>query len=235
MSKLLQAMVCERTYLKYRMRDEEPFHLVDKIQELGYSSLEEYFSEKMVYEFGKIVFEYIEKQPAECIAEVLRMINEKVIGVLFVDTDSSFIFQGAGCDFNEDYCAENNIPVYPIYTKGGCIVSSAGDFSFGICLPSDCGIDRRYILENVRTILSKYSDSVIVSGNDILIDNKKVLGSATYMQNGMFMFVAHVSFVDSSDVITNVCTKTSGKDVGYICDVTRDAFKQEVKTWLLRQ
>ena len=235
MSRLLEAMEIEQEYLAYRMKGEEPYHLVDKITELGYADLTEYFNEKREYEFSHLSFDYIEKQPSECINEVLRMINEKVTGVLFVNTDEPFIFCGNGCDYDAEYCEENGIAIYPIFTNGGCIVSSNGDFSFGVCIPETTRINCNYILNDIRDILSKYTQDVTVAGNDILIDGKKVLGSATYQQNGMFMFVCHVSFVDNTEQVQCICKKEAVKQVGYIDCMSRDEFRQEVTALLLKQ
>ena len=234
MSELLKAMEIEQEYLAYRMKDEEPYHLADKIKEFGYADLTEYFNEKREYEFSQLSFDYIEKQPSECINEVLRMINEKVTGVLFVDTDEPFVFCGDGCDYDAEYCEENGIAIYPIFTKGGCIVSSKGDFSLGICVPSNSFVNLTYILKNIADILRKYTNEVAVDGNDILINGKKVIGSATYNQNGMFMFVAHVSFVDNFTIVECICKKPMIKQVGNITCLSRDEFKQEVTSWLLR-
>jgi hypothetical protein len=233
MNKLEQAIEIEKKYLAHRMNNEEPFHLVDEVIKLGYSSLEEYFKDKQDYIFSLLKFEYIEKSPVDCITEVLRMIKDKITGVLFVDTEDSFVFYGNDCEYNSEYCELNGIASYPIFTNGGCIVSSKGDFSVGICCPSNTNIGVSYILKNIASIINKYIDGVEVSGNDILINGKKVLGSASYNQNGMFMFVAHVSFVDSSDIVDRICKKTTAKEPWYINGLSREKFKQEVLEWLL--
>lgn len=234
MNKLLKAIETEREYLDLRLKGEEPWHFVDKVKELGFSDLEDYFKEKRKFLFNQISFEYLEKYPSECIKEVLRMINEKVTGVLFVNSSNPFIFCGNDCDYDEEYCKENNISVYPIFTNGGCIVSSPGDFSLGICVPNSEQVDCEYILQGICNIMCKYNDNVSVDGNDILINGKKVLGSAHYQQNGMFMFVAHMSFSDSSALVKRICKKTSLKEPGYIVDMTREQFRCEVESWLLK-
>lgn len=235
MSRLTQAMEVEKIYLAHRMKGEEPFHLVDKITELGFSSLAEYFAEKKDYLFDSLNFAYINKSPAECIEEVLRMIEDKVTGVLFVDTEEHFIFCGNGCEYDVEYCGANGVSVYPIFTNGGCIVSSPGDFSVGICFPDNVDVGVPYILEHIADILGRHMDGVEVSGNDVLIGGRKVLGSASYNQNGMFMFVAHVSFTDSSALVEKICKKEAVKEPWYIDGMSREEFKQEVSEWLSKR
>lgn len=234
MSRLTEAMAVEQTYLEHRMKGEEPFHLVDRITGLGYGSLAEYFAEKQAYVFNQLSFEYIEKTPADCIAEVLRMIEEKVTGVLFVDSEEQFVFCGNGCEYDAEYCDDNGVAVYPIFTNGGCIVSSPGDFSVGISAPEGTGVNVAYILDHIAAILGEHMDSVTISGNDVLVGGKKVIGSASYNQNGMCMFVAHVSFTDSSALVEKICRKEAVKEPGCIGGTSREDFKREVSEWLLK-
>ena len=177
---------------------------------------------------------YIEKEPKDCIAECFRMINEKVVGVLFVDTNETFVFKGnSNKNFNMEYCIENKIPVYSIHTNGGAIISMNGDFSFGICVPKEyVGVRMDFVLKKVKEIFEQYTNRVEIKGNDILINDKKVLGSAIYRMNDMFMWVGHFSFVDSADLIKKICPE-SVKEPSFISEITREQFKQEVLKWLL--
>ena len=233
MADIVKAIEKEKDYLAYKMQGQEPFHLIDAIKKCGFKSLNEYFSAKSEFEFSQAAFKYIERQPVECISEVLNMIDTKTQGVLFVDSNETFVFNGTA-NYNKQYCNDHNIPVYPIYTGGGTIVSTSTDFSVGICYKNCLHVNSQYMLENIKTILQKYTtDELTINGNDILVDSKKVLGSACYAYNDMFMFVAHVSFSDKSELISNICiTDKVGKEVGFINFITREEFKQEVRAWL---
>lgn len=233
MGDIVKAIEVEKEYLEYRMKGEEPFHLVDKIKECGFETLAKYFEDKSKYEFKYLTFEVIETTPFEAIAEVLETIAKKKTAVLFADTESTLVWNGEGSEFNEEYCIENSIPVLPLQTKGGTIVSTAGDLNIGICVPETLGKNSRLILSGFVDIFRKHTDKeVIVDGNDILIDGFKVLGSSIYNANGMFMFITPVSLSEKSDLIETICLKKSGKIQKHIEFMDSETLKREVSEWL---
>lgn len=233
MADIVKAIEKEKEYLEYRMKGEEPFHLVDAVRECGFESLAEYFVKKSEYEFGQLQFEVIEKRPAVCLAEVQRMMDEKVTGVLFVESDETFVFSGTSKEFNESYCLENNIPIYYLNTGGGTIVSTVGDFSIGICVPNNAWISTTFILENIKLIIANYMENIEVNGNDILVNGSKVCGSTQYRNNDMTCFVAHFSFNDNTKLIETICQpiqttyslKRAAKQPSCIMGMTTSEFK----------
>lgn len=245
MADIVKAIAKEKEYLEYRMKGEEPFHLVDAMRELGYNSLKEYFDEKKEYKFSSLPFELIIKNPDDCIAEGLRLLDTKTVAVVFVDCNETFVYSGESKPFNEEYCKENNIPVYPLYTAGGSIVGASGDLSIGICIPDSLELGEKYMLEKVREILSKYVSSISVDNNDILQDGCKICATTGYKKNGMYLFIAHFSFSDRIDLINEICSVSNAstfsmrrtvpqvtKTPSYIQDVSRDVLKMEVLEWL---
>ena len=233
MKDIEKAIAFEREYLENRMKDEEPFHLIDKIKECGFDDLNDYFNAKAECKFGELHFSYIEKTPAECIDYFFSMMDTKETGVVFIDSNETFVFSGESKPFNVEYCKENDIPIYPLYTAGGAIVSTPGDFSIGLCFPDEVGVDVRFILSKLKDIFSKYMDNVTVNGNDILIDEKKICGSIMYYQNGMKCFACHFSFNDNTELVEKICNASgSVKTPTFIYGLTVPMFKQELKEWL---
>lgn len=229
-----KAIEYEKEYQAARVNGEYPFHLVDKIKECGFESIKEYHELKKTHQFEQLNFEYIETNPRECLKDVFKVMALGKTCFLFSDTDETFVFNG-NANYNQDYCLNHNIPIYPIQTSGGTIVSSKGDLSFGVCCPKTNGIDRNYVLNGLKNVLQKHTAAIVtVDGNDILVGDKKVIGSASYWQNNVFMFVCHISFCDNTELISNICiTSKVGKTVGYIDFMTREEFKQGVSEWLL--
>lgn len=230
---IIKAIETEKQYLECRMKGEYPFHLVDKIRECGFETLDEYFAAKQTYEFGQLEFEYIEKAPSECIAEFFRMMDDKETGVVFIDSNETFVFSGGSKPYDEEYCETNNIPVYPLYTPGGAIVSTIGDFSIGITTPASVCSDVQFVLDGLKAIFDKYMSDVETNGNDILLNGNKICGSVGYHQNDMFCFAAHFSFNNNSELVNKICGNSgSVKPISKIEGLTVDMFKKELSAWL---
>lgn len=233
MADIIKAIAKEKEYLLYRIKGEEPFHLVDAIKECGFESLSDYFKAKTEYNFNKLDFTYIEKTPAECIDYFFHMMNAKETGIVFIDSNETFVFSGENKPYNAEYCEENNIPIYQLYTKGGAIVSTEGDFSIGLCFPEYIGVDVAFILTKLKDIFSKYMDNVTVNGNDILLNGEKICGSIMYHQNEMKCFACHFSFKDNTELIEKICNISGSiKTPTFINGLTVPMFKQELRKWL---
>ena len=171
--------------------------------------------------------------PSEAIAEIFRMMETKETKVLFVPSKETFVFSGESKAYNEEYCKENNIPIYPLYTGGGTIVSTEGDFSLVICYPENTAANVHFILEKLKEIFDITMPNVTISGNDILSDGMKICGSVMYQQNGMKCFAAHFSFKDNSELIKQICgVSGSIKTPTTIDGLTVDMFKKAVREWL---
>lgn len=235
MRDIIKAIEVEKNYLEHRMKNEEPFHLVDAIKDCGFDTLESYFAEKNKYQFKQFQFAYTEVSQEDIVSEAVRILTNKLVGVWSADSEKTCVFNGfAGMEsFNADYCIENNIPVFPLLANGGTIVHQSGDYSWGVACPDSFHIDARFLLTELKDILQKHTRGIVsVSGNDILVNGKKVCGSTTYNRNGIFLFIAYFSFNDKSELIEKICNKQSNKAPGYIDFITREDFKQEVLQWL---
>ena len=233
MTNIEKAIEKEKEYLTYRMKGEEPFHLIEAVNEFGFGTLEKYFNAKREYEISNLTVQLIETSPEKAIGDVLKTISERKPALLLADTEYTLVWNGNNSTFNETYCSECNIPIYPLSTGGGTIVSTNGDLNIGICIPSSIINNAKFVLDKFVDIFSKYtSKTVDISGNDILVDGYKVLGSSTYDSNQMFMFITPVSFSDKTELISHICTKHSEKIPGFIDFMTRDELEGEVRTWL---
>ena len=170
MKDIEKAIEVEKYYLECRMKNEYPFHLVDKVKECGFESLNEFQEVKKDYLFNQIEFRQVIQPMPEGVSEIFKMIQTNKPGVLFVDWNETYVVaanQGLE-SYNKEYCEEHNITVFPLHTSGGTIVGSIGDFSLGVCYPNNIGITSDYILNKVKDILQKYTKCIVtVDGNDI--------------------------------------------------------------------
>lgn len=230
MGNIVKAIEKEKEYLANRMVGKEPFHLVDAVRECGFQDLKDYFEAKRLYEISLLSFEIIETTPECAIADVMNTIAAGKTAMLFAVTDKTLVWNGNGSTFNNRFCEVCGIPVYPLQTGGGTIVSTKGDLNIGICLPKETGVDAALVLNKLADIFRKYtSEQVAVSENDVLISKRKVLGSSTYEGNGMFVLITPVSMSDKTELIANICTKHSEKQPGHIDFMSSAALRQEVE------
>lgn len=230
---IIGAIDKEREYLSFRMKGEEPYHLVDAVKEYGFNSLKEYFDAKRDYEFSQMKFEVIETTPERAIANLMSTIEKQTTALLFATADRTLVWNGTQTQYNIEYCHDCNIPVYPYLTRGGTIVNTKGDINIGICVPDDSQFNVSYFLERLAELLRKYTcKTIVVSGNDVLVDNAKVIGGASYRLNGMLAFVASVSLSDKTELINCICQKHSEKQPGFIDFITENKLREEVVKWL---
>ena len=122
------------------------------------------------------------------------------------------------------------VTVYNLGYNGGYIITSANDLSYVIVTP-DIGVSDDYYLRRIKTILDKYCEGVTINHNDILIDGKKVIGSASYKVNGMNAFMFGASFTDYTDLIYQLCPPQTGKAPGYITGCTAEQLRAEIMEW----
>ena len=236
MERLNKAMEIEQTYLAYRMKGEEPFHLVDKILELGYFSLEEYFSEKREYKFSQWIPEVYRIDVSEFSAAVEDAILHERYGIYIPVADGLYAYHGTDV-IDYELCSELGVRVIELNYTGGTIIGSSEDLSIEIVMPVSIGFESRSINNKICEIISEYIDNASLSGNDLLINGEKVMGSMTRYVGNTFVWAAQISFGEYYDIIQQVCSKESVKKPSRIPSdkITRDQLESEVLKWLLKQ
>ena len=235
MGDIVKAIEKEKEYLSYRMKGEEPFHLVDAVKECGFESLNDYFEMKKEYEFRTRTFEVINADsPQSCVKDIFNVITNKKDAVIFVDINHTIVWTQLNSDCNTEYCITNNIPIIPVGSNGtGTLVSTPNDFGIGICVHNGGKFDLDFLVNEFIKIFCKYTNKEIVNkGNDIMYDGKKICGFTYYQTNDIFMIISPISFSEKTELVSTICTKKQEKPVGYIDFMDRQSLKQEVLEWL---
>lgn len=206
----------------------------EQIINLGFENLEDFFEQKKVFEMqqflkGKVFI----TNPIDG----LQLIQNKNFGIISVDDDYTFVYKGNNKkEINIEYCQQNNIPIYNYGTFGGAVVVSPGDYNIGVVIPTQLDLGSNFFLNNIALILNKYFENVKVDNNDILINDKKVLGSAGFGNEEFFFFVTQISFSDKSELIQRICgdIEEGGKQPGYIDPniLSAEQLKEELLSWL---
>jgi hypothetical protein len=78
---------------------------------------------------------------------------------------------------DRDLCEKLNIRVVDLYYNGGTIIGSEKDLSIIIVFPTGMDLTHELIINKIVDIIKQYIPETTVSGNDILIEGKKVSGS----------------------------------------------------------
>jgi len=211
----------------------------DQILALGYEDIEDFFKEKTIFEMQKNLKNgklYTVKMPN--LVNILNiLVQKKQNGIVSIYTDTTCVCHGQNTQkqLNTDYCEKNNIPIYPYNSFGGNIVATAEDYGMVFLIPSEINMSESFVLEKVARILTKYFNNVNIEGNDILINNKKVIGSGSLIVNDMFLMLFYFSMEDKGDLIVNICGEpTSGKAPGHIDSqiLPLETLKEELLSWL---
>lgn len=236
MNDIVSALEKEKEYIEYRIKGQEPFHLLDAIRECGFEDLEKYFEAKKNHEFRSIPFKVIDAvSPQACVADIVDVITHRKNAVIFVPINHTVVWTQLNSGCNTEYCITNSIPIIPVGANGtGTLVSTQNDFGIGICMYKDDRYDLDYIVNGFVNIFRKYSDKEIVNqGNDIMYEGKKICGFTYYNTNNMFMVISPISFSEKADLVANICTnKPQIKQVGYIDFMDRATLRMEVEEWL---
>lgn len=166
-------------------------------------------------------------------SKILNAITENCMAenpcTLCVTDINGIIAWGGSKEADGDFAAAG-VTVYNLGYRGGYIITSANDLSYVIVTP-DIGVSDDYYLRRIKTILDKYCEGVTINHNDILIDGKKVIGSASYKVNGMNAFMFGASFTDYTDLIYQLCPPQTGKAPGYITGCTAEQLRAEIMEW----
>lgn len=235
MNKIEQGIKLNQEHINKRLAGiEEEISFADQIIGLGFKDLNDFFEQKRIYEMQQFLKGKVFITTPK---EGLQLIQNKQFGIISVDNNTTFVYKGNNKkEINMKYCEDNNIPVYNYGTFGGAVVVSPGDYNIGVVLPLIIDLDSTFFLNNIASILEKYFLNVKVDNNDILIDNKKVLGSAAFGNKDFFFFVAQISFSDKIELIQNICGEIdkNGKQPGYIDPTILPAqiLKEELLAWL---
>ena len=133
------------------------------------------------------------------------------------------IYSMTGRHFNRVYCLANNIPIIPLGHTGGTIVLNNGDIGFGLIWDK-----RNDWLKGLRTFIAEKLGNrginATVNKNDILINGKKVCGTATMTKGGMHISCLFFAVQNSLELVKNICFKkmvkepTSLSEYGVISD-----------------
>ena len=235
MKDLIGAMNEEKLYIKDKLNGTDT-SLKDRLVNYGYNDLQAYFVDKRMKMFNDWHPEVYYVDVKTLTTELENAIRNEKFGIYISTSDSLYAFHGSD-PIDYELCDNLNVCVAELYHQGGTIIGSSADLGIEIVAPIDLGLDASFMLNKFYEIISKYIDNVTITGNDILVDGKKVMGSMRRNIGKTFIWAAQISFQDYTDIINKICTKQSQKTPSYIDSeyLTRDVLEMEVLKWLQKQ
>ncbi len=217
----------------------EEVSFIDQILNLGYKDLEEFFEEKAIYEMQQVLKDKLFFTPmGDLVPTLSNLIQTQQYGILSIFTDKTCVCHGDNTEkpLNTEYCEENNIPIYPYNSFGGNIVATKEDYGLVIITPASIDISQQLILNRFIKILQKYfNNDFIIQDNDVLMDNRKIIGSGNFGNNGISIMLFYFSMSDKGELIQNICGEPlTNKTPGHI-DATilpTEQLVKELLSWL---
>lgn len=238
MKDIAKAIQLEEEYL-YRKVDlqDNTANIYEYLAEAGYDDIEEYRNDAREYylKSQNMILErvYITTESLDEWVK-LAMSNKKLFRSSDIEDPSLGTVAIVGLSFTE-FDKFNSKGVYPVvfnYMRG-CIITGINDLNFCLCLPNKSWLNLSdIILEKLAKFISKKYDNVIIDKNDILVNNKKVVGLAIINNNKMSCIICHISLTDYTDLINELCPPHNGKIPGYIDNITKKEFEEEIQSWL---
>lgn len=207
--------------------------LLNRLVRFGYSMLDNYFTDKKQYLFSQWSPEIYYYDVLEAPQKMEEAILNKKYGIYFLSASSTYAFYGsAGIDM--EICERLNVIPTNMSYDGGIIIGDAEDLAIEILIPSEIGICRYDMLQKFSDILNQYIGGVAIDGNDILVNDKKVLGCMDRHVGDVYVWAAQISFTDHTEYICNLSNKAIVKQPGYISDpgLNKEILKEEIVRWL---
>lgn len=227
------AIQAEDRYLLERLVYEHDVSIYDFIQPYGYMSLDEYQNDKKDYLLAHTEMEVYLTDMTEIEDRVEANVINKIPSVFIPTADKQFAWVGVRDEIDVELFEQYGVHPYNMRYIGGTIISGPEDFSIAIITPSRYGLTCNYYTERIGRFLERYFDNVVVTGNDILIDNKKVAGAVVREVNDVFLFATQISFKDRSTIIDRLCPPHGDKTPGCIDNsiISRTELQNEILSW----
>jgi hypothetical protein len=234
MNRLKKAIEIENTL---KENGEFSFNAISSaIKSLGFNNVPQYFEAKKAYLYSTWKPEIIRPSIKEIGTLCQNAVKNEECKIIIPQEDGLRVWEG---DEKVDHalCEELGIQIENVGAGGGTIIGSEKDFSMMLIMPNEIRLAVEDILNKFVQIISRYNLNTTWSGNDIIIDDKKVCGTTYRILDNVSVFTCQVSFEDYSEYIEKICTKKSTKTPGFINPeiLSKEQFEEDVLNWLINK
>lgn len=236
MKDIVKAIEAEKEYLKEKLKGTQP-NIHNYLDQWGYSDLEEFHNDKVEYQLKNLDWTVIKQYPIYNKSVLEDYANrQKPLFTYMIESEEKHAYVRHNC--NEEYrnmLKENGFRVidFGYNASNGLILSYSGDFRFVVMFKNNIDLNVGYMLNKINGYFLEVGLNSLVSNNDILIDDKKVCGGASFEAGGMKGIVYQVTFTDHLDEINEICGERN-KVPGFIPQDVLTAYqlKDKFLEWL---
>lgn len=133
-------------------------------------------------------------------------------GAVYVRPATTLVHLGLDEDIDEEYCKENNIPVFRVKRVGGAIVSNKNDYDFIVVDNKPHKNEPPLLFQKLIYILLNNNLDAKFEKNDLLIEGYKTASySYRTIGNGLTYLAMHISMKVDLELIKNICKKEMKK------------------------
>lgn len=236
MKDIVKAIEAEQEYLKEKIKGTHP-NIHDYLDTWGYSDLEEFYLDKRDYLFLNQDWTIIKQYPIYDRSVLEDYANrQKPLFTYMIESEENHAYVRHSC--NEEYrniLKENGFRVidFGYNTSNGLILSYSGDFRFVVMFKNNIDLNVGYMLNKINGCFLEVGLNSLVSNNDILIDGKKVCGSAESNMGDIYMMLFQITFTNHIDEIVRLCGERE-KQPSFVDNnvITAEQLKNKVIRWL---
>ena len=209
-------------------------NILDYISNAGYDNYDDYFSDLQEYLLKIQDYEIVEEPEINASIPLPYLKSNKPAFLYTINCGVNYAFVPNRIYDYEIIEKYGYTPVKLGYdSSNGPILSSDGDLRIYLLYPVSINLFYEYFSNKIVSFLSNHFENVRLDNNDIMLDNKKIIGGASTIVNNMRIVVFQVNFVDKLSDIQAICGITN-KVPGYIDSsiVSAEDVKNEFLSWL---
>ena len=146
----------------------------------------------------------------DVVSDILE--NQKEACVFCVPDENCAVV-GSNGGANMNMIKNKGIKLVQIKHEGGTIILSPGDVEIGIFTNGYIGNEyRQNIINDIINILKDKGHDPVISGNDVLINGRKVIGFGSRMFGNILYTAIQISININLGLIKSICTKPMAKE-----------------------
>lgn len=146
----------------------------------------------------------------DVVSDILE--NQKEACVFCIPEENCAVV-GSNGGANMNMIQKKGIKLVQIKHEGGTIILSPGDVEIGIFTNGYTGNEyRNAIVNSIIDILKNNGYKPVISGNDVLVNGRKVIGFGSRMFGGILYTAMQISININLDLIKSICTKPMTKE-----------------------